>query len=64
MVPRACPVCGKPVQGDLRSSPTYPFCSDRCRLVDLGNWLSDRYRISEPIAESEGVEGNEENEEV
>jgi endogenous inhibitor of DNA gyrase (YacG/DUF329 family) len=27
-------------------SPARPFCSPRCRLIDLGNWLSGRYRIA------------------
>lgn len=40
-----CPVCGKPVVPAFR-----PFCSDRCRMVDLNRWLSEAYRIpaSEP----------------
>lgn len=38
--PAACPVCGKPVEAAFR-----PFCSDRCRLVDLNRWLSESYRI-------------------
>ncbi len=36
----ACPVCGKPVAPEHR-----PFCSDRCRKVDLNRWLSEAYRI-------------------
>lgn len=36
----ACPVCGKPVAAAFR-----PFCSDRCRMVDLNRWLSEAYRI-------------------
>lgn len=37
-----CPVCGKEVQpGD----PFMPFCSDRCKLIDLGNWASEKYVI-------------------
>ncbi len=41
-----CPICGKPT-----SKPThadFPFCSDRCRTLDLGNWASERYVVSEP----------------
>jgi uncharacterized protein len=30
--------------------PTRPFCSQRCKLADLHNWLSDAYRISSPLA--------------
>ena len=32
-----CPVCDAAV--DLAQTPTVPFCSDRCRLIDLGRWL-------------------------
>lgn len=37
-----CHICGQPVP---RDSETWPFCSSRCRLVDLGEWLGGRYRI-------------------
>jgi endogenous inhibitor of DNA gyrase (YacG/DUF329 family) len=41
-----CPVCGKPVETDPQNvRPPFPFCSDRCRLIDLGRWLGERYRI-------------------
>lgn len=41
-----CPVCKK-VEVE-RNSPDYPFCSERCRLIDLGNWASEKYVISTP----------------
>jgi endogenous inhibitor of DNA gyrase (YacG/DUF329 family) len=34
-----------------------PFCSPRCRTADLGNWLSENYRISSPMAEEDLDEG-------
>ncbi len=34
-----------------------PFCSDRCRLIDLGKWASGEYRISSPILDPEVLEG-------
>ena len=37
---RPCPVCGKPAAPALR-----PFCSERCRQVDLGRWLAGDYAI-------------------
>ncbi len=40
-----CPICKKDVQP---SDPESPFCSERCRLIDLGNWASEKYVISEP----------------
>jgi len=40
-----CPICKKDVKlGD----PDFPFCGERCRIVDLGNWASEKYRISSP----------------
>jgi endogenous inhibitor of DNA gyrase (YacG/DUF329 family) len=41
-----CPICRKEVQSD---DPFVPFCSDRCRIIDLGNWASGKYVISTPI---------------
>jgi endogenous inhibitor of DNA gyrase (YacG/DUF329 family) len=41
-----CPTCRKVV---LISDPDFPFCSDRCRVLDLGKWASDGYVISSPI---------------
>jgi endogenous inhibitor of DNA gyrase (YacG/DUF329 family) len=40
-----CPICNKPVE--LRD-PEAPFCSERCRLIDLGNWASGKYVIPGP----------------
>jgi uncharacterized protein len=45
-----CPICKKVVQID---DPYMPFCSDRCRLVDLGNWASEKYVIPGPIEDLE-----------
>jgi endogenous inhibitor of DNA gyrase (YacG/DUF329 family) len=42
-----CPICQKPT--DSESTPDFPFCSERCRLTDLGNWASEKYKISEPV---------------
>jgi endogenous inhibitor of DNA gyrase (YacG/DUF329 family) len=44
----ACPTCGKPVQYEWR-----PFCSKRCREVDLGRWFNERYVVPTPIAPDE-----------
>lgn len=39
--PRAgCPTCGRP-----RSNDYAPFCSRRCREIDLGRWLREEYRV-------------------
>jgi len=50
----ACPLCGKPVAAAVR-----PFCSDRCRLVDLNRWLSEAYRIPAPERDQNGENQSE-----
>ena len=45
-----CPICGRAVS---RDDPQLPFCSERCRLLDLGKWASGQYRIPSAIAEEE-----------
>jgi uncharacterized protein len=44
-----CPICDKPMDGQgPKEWPEWPFCSKRCRVIDLGRWLSGNYRISTP----------------
>jgi uncharacterized protein len=40
-----CPKCGK--EANMAGNPNRPFCSKRCKLLDLGNWLSGSYGIPE-----------------
>jgi len=40
----ACPTCEKPV-APRGANPAFPFCSHRCRLLDLGRWMDGAYRI-------------------
>ena len=47
---RRCPICGKPAQETTR-----PFCSDRCRKIDLDRWRGEAYRV--PTDESPNTEG-------
>lgn len=42
-----CPICKRPT--DSSKDADFPFCSERCRLLDLGNWASERYVVSEPV---------------
>jgi len=51
-----CPTCHRPVEWSAQS-PFRPFCSDRCRLVDLGAWFSEQRSIPEdaPVDEWEGA---------
>jgi len=41
-----CPICKKPADSEMHTE--FPFCSERCRLLDLGNWASEKYVISSP----------------
>lgn len=41
----SCPECGKMIAWDTEN-PYRPFCSERCKLIDLGAWASERYRIA------------------
>jgi endogenous inhibitor of DNA gyrase (YacG/DUF329 family) len=54
-----CPICGKGYEvRSIDELPTFPFCSERCRLVDLGRWIDGAYAIPgpevPPPAEDEG----------
>jgi endogenous inhibitor of DNA gyrase (YacG/DUF329 family) len=51
--PILCPICKKPVDA---TSEDVPFCSDRCRLIDLGKWASGDYKIASPIFDPEVLE--------
>ena len=44
---RRCPICRKPT--DSETNADFPFCSERCRLLDLGNCSSEKYVISNPV---------------
>jgi endogenous inhibitor of DNA gyrase (YacG/DUF329 family) len=46
-----CPTCGRQIEW-TEQFPQRPFCSDRCRLVDLGAWLSEGRAIPGDVAES------------
>ena len=48
-----CPTCRTLVTAD---SENFPFCSDRCRLIDLGKWASGAYVISTKINDPEELE--------
>lgn len=48
-----CPICRKLV---LATNEDFPFCSDRCRILDLGKWASGDYKISSPILDPDLLE--------
>ena len=49
---RPCPICKAHVP---TSASNFPFCSKRCRLVDLGQWFSESYAISRDVEEEDEV---------
>jgi endogenous inhibitor of DNA gyrase (YacG/DUF329 family) len=55
-----CPTCGQSFEFD--NSPAKPFCSERCRLIDLGGWLSEKHSI--PVVRKEEDEEGERGEDV
>lgn len=42
-----CPICRQ--ESEFFAPPIGPFCSARCQLLDLGQWLNEEYKISEPL---------------
>ena len=52
-----CPICKTPTDSAVHAD--FPFCSERCRLHDLGNWASEKYVVSEPIFDEDEFTGNE-----
>lgn len=50
-----CPICKKPVAEPAPDAPRllFPFCSERCKLIDLGRWLDGKYQIPVEISPSD-----------
>ena len=48
-----CPICK--VETDSAVHEDFPFCSERCRDRDLGNWASEKYVVSEPVFDEEDL---------
>jgi endogenous inhibitor of DNA gyrase (YacG/DUF329 family) len=59
-----CPICNHPALPRARNR-AFPFCSERCKLVDLGKWLSEEYRVpvEEQASDESGGNGQHPNEE-
>jgi endogenous inhibitor of DNA gyrase (YacG/DUF329 family) len=52
-----CPVCQETTHYHT-GNPYRPFCSERCRLIDLGQWLEEDYRVAGDPAPNEDIENN------
>jgi uncharacterized protein len=48
-----CPICKKPT--DSERDAEFPFCSERCRMLDLGAWASEKYVVSDPVFDEEEI---------
>jgi len=58
-----CPHCGKPLTfQSTKDLPHFPFCCERCKMVDLGLWFDEEHRISEELTDRAGPpdDGNDE----
>jgi endogenous inhibitor of DNA gyrase (YacG/DUF329 family) len=60
-----CPNCRKVINRALleqsRREKFYPFCSERCKFIDLGRWLDTKYSIVTELKDQQREKGNEEN---
>jgi endogenous inhibitor of DNA gyrase (YacG/DUF329 family) len=58
MIQGRCPICSQPYEfASIDDLASFPFCSDRCRLIDLGRWIDGTYVI--PGAEAPAAPGSE-----
>jgi len=55
-----CPICKQPVDSETNSE--FPFCSQRCREHDLGNWATEKYKVAVPMMDESEPEETETNE--
>jgi endogenous inhibitor of DNA gyrase (YacG/DUF329 family) len=51
-----CPICKGVTDSSVHAD--FPFCSERCRERDLGNWASEKYVVSDPIFDEEEITGS------
>jgi endogenous inhibitor of DNA gyrase (YacG/DUF329 family) len=54
----ACPACGK-LAAYGPENKWRPFCSERCKTIDLGDWASERYRVATEEPEEPSSEGDD-----
>lgn len=56
-LPAKCPICGTAMPGPWSEYPQYPFCSKRCKTIDLGRWLGERYAVAKPLDDDRSTSG-------
>lgn len=50
---KKCPQCGKEMVFSPEIKELWPFCSKRCKMIDLGNWLGEKYVVQEEATDEE-----------
>jgi len=64
MIKGRCPTCSLCFEvASIDDLPTFPFCSERCRLVDLGRWFDGTYTVPEDVAAPTPIPDESENDE-
>jgi len=59
MIRTSCPICERVMEGQSpKEWPQFPFCSARCKTIDLGRWLNESYRL--PVEEEDDAVQSEE----
>jgi uncharacterized protein len=53
-----CPICKTSTDSEVNAD--FPFCSERCRERDLGNWASEKYVVSEAVFDMSELDAGEE----
>jgi len=57
---KKCPTCNRQVEWD--NNPFRPFCSERCKLVDLGKWVTEEYHVAgKPVSSADKEDEDAEN---
>jgi uncharacterized protein len=51
-----CPICRRPTDSDKDAD--FPFCRERCKLLDLGAWASEKYVVSESVIDESAPESS------
>ena len=54
-----CPICEDPMPGSPVEYPEFPFCSKRCRVIDLGRWLREDYKVGGERSEDRSTAAGE-----
>ena len=61
MIKERCPICDRKMHGASTAEwPQFPFCSPKCKLIDLGRWLGEGYRVPVEASEEEEEPAEEE----